>query len=502
MRRCHTGLLAGSLLTLASMACASHEDEPVEPTVRRESPVAIEAEPVAPLPAEVAPPLPELAPTRPLEHLGVLWVDDGATPRGRLWPVGRSPVAIADADAKVLGLTGPTVDPTAMGLAAANPEGFAGPLLLMYLDDRVTAVDPASGGTRWTTRAIEGSRLYWTALGRRVLVAQHYGPGYDRLIAWTLESGVPLWERLGVDDGDFDRIRQLWTDGERGYLRAEDAFVAFSLDDGSTLWTVSPASLSCGMVTADGLAIVEDPDGPKILDAATGQLRARVELDRPTPCTWEAYRLGGGAAAIAEGRLLAFVGDQLEAYSLDDGARLWSTPSGDASMVWADHDAVYVDRDRQELVALDAKTGRVRTTLMIGVPFSMRIEPVGGAAGPYLVGMDDLGGRWILGRRDAPVASEAYEIRGSVAPTDGLTMNDVRGLSVSVGGQLVKTDRRGRFVAKGEGRGFVVVERPDPYSDYDAQAWSTIMVESARVRLDGSGRYDVGAREAWEVSLE
>ena len=421
----------------ALAACVPHEDEPVEPSARtepaapRSGQTVADAGPELPPPTEVAPPLPELVPTRPLEHLDLLWYDDPATSHEALWPVGRSAVGMDAADAKALGISGPPVS-LGVGLPEAGPDSFAGALLLATEDGKLLGVDPETTGPRWITHTIEDSRLYWRAVGSRVVATHYYGPNYDRLIGWALDTGFPVWERGGKDDDEFDRLRTLWGDGERGYFRSEDAFVAIDLVDGRTLWSKRPAGEDCGMATGDGVAVLETTDGFSILDASTGALRHQVAVEGVSGCSWGGYGLvDEGPVAVADGGLYVTVDDRLRAFDLDDGEARW-TKRLSTDSVWADHDAVYAIGDREQLVALDAATGKVRAEISIGVPFGLSIEPVGGAAGPYLVGCDDLGACWILGRREAPVVDERYEIRGTVTHESS---ESVRGLTIEVDDQ-------------------------------------------------------------------
>lgn len=215
---------------------------------------------------------------------------------------------------------------------------------------------------------------------------------------------------------------------------------------------------------------------------------------RPDRVSWVMPTLISRAEALALIRRDAGEPDCLM-YAIRDraaGPVLWSRSDIDDDVLHVDHDAVYVMRNNHDLVALAADTGVSEAELMIGMPFMLRVEPVGGAGGPWVVLEDQERALWVIGRREQPVVAEAFEIRGRLVPIDGLDPKSIGRTQLEVAGQQVETDSKGRFVLHGRGRGFFSIEPKQ----------MTIDLEYGRVQIDGTGRYDLGEIETYVRSLE
>jgi hypothetical protein len=500
-----TRLACGLALSLAG-ACTPHEDAPKAKVPHAAPPVVREAEPEIPPPPVVAPPLPELAPSRPLAHLEVLWkqLDAAAPLPGSYWAIGESALALTQAEAEVLGLAGPPSDLEHLS-SGLVPLSHAGPLLLLREHSSYFALERGTDGFRWQTPDELEARSYDYFIAPRVLVAEFYLSDHDELSAWALADGRHLWTRSGGVGVGFARVSQLWTDGTRGYMLNDVGLEAFDPNTGTKLWDHSLDGYACGASTGEGKLVLERSTGYHILDAELGTELGRIATPPDSLCAWRDYEPEGVApGVIAGGRLYAFgtrsiyEGPRaLHAYDLGERHELWQAEGFDYDRLVVDHDAVFVARNEDVLVALDAATGSPATELSIGTPFELAVEPAGGEAGPLVVVFDELGGRWVLGRSEAAPTFEDYVIRGQLDSTylDPTALERAR---VRVGGELVEVDKRGRFVARGRARGAVGVRPPEP--DYDAL--STVTFDPRRIVLDGSGRYDLGKLEAWEMSME
>ncbi len=502
-------LLVGALTLTACLSTTlpAVEGEQAEPVVFNVGP--IEAEPARELPAIVAVALPELVPTRPLAHLAPLWRHGEASgpPASTYAAVGETPVAMPASAARMLGLPDASVDLARVANPASRLAAlaWAGPLLVLGSGTNFAGATTTSE-LIWTSPGTLSS--YAHAISPRMLIASLYELEEDRLIAWALADGREQWRRFGK--GEFRRIKKLWSDGERGYLLGDLGLLAFDPNTGATLWTSALGSSECGVASEGDVVVIEDIAGHRLLDAKTGDEIARLPALAASSCGWESYASEGRApATISAGTLVAFdgpseaVGPTLRAFDLTTRTQRWQATGFDPDVLVADRHAVYVARGRS-VVALDAATGDEQAAIAIGSDFSLRVEPVGGAAGPLLVVWDDFG-EWVLGRAELAPKPESFVISGRLNATGSMDPKRVAGVRVRVGDQIVVTDKRGRFSAKGQAIGVIVVESAvDPYAgnyDYDSDGYPPILITGPRVMLDGEGSYDLGVIEAFEVSI-
>ncbi|MGH9154079.1 MAG: PQQ-binding-like beta-propeller repeat protein, partial [Acidimicrobiales bacterium] len=186
---------------------------------------------------------------------------------------------------------------------AAGPVTLAGALALYGTEaGTLGALDAGTGAARWSAAhpgAIRSAPAVDTDTGS--VVAAWFGGDDARLRALDLETGALGWDApLGrfasapvvqrglviVGEGDGD-----------GHAR----IVARRLTDGEEAWaTAVPASFESGITPgAQGaeIAVVDHFGGLTLLDARTGTVRHRVELDVPVLHT--AVVMTGGHAAFS-----------------------------------------------------------------------------------------------------------------------------------------------------------------------------------------------------------
>gem|GEM_PF-3382337 len=515
-------LACGGLTGLTG--CTGHDESDPPAIVEPELGLVAEVEPSPVLPAIVAPALPELAPTRPLAHLELLWENGGEDSGAKsAWALGTSVVVASQADAEGLGLVGPAVDLSSLAASWEVPQdelwpvAVAGPLMLFNERQReFSVVERNTGVLSWQTEPKGGVRRYGHFITPRLLVTLDYGPDSDRLTAWALEDGREVWQ-VGGEGPNSDiagsiRFRAMWTDGERGWVSSRKQLTAFSLATGKKLWAVPLEDHECGMAVGDGVVVVEDSAGHRLYDAELGEELGRLPDSPARSCGWGGYGVASGV--IDSGRLYAIdsgtMGEgegefgQLRSYDLATRRELWAVKRGlTPDVLVVDHGAVYMVGNPYQLRALDADTGETRAEIEIGSSFELRVEPVGGAAGPYLVVEGAYARQMVIGRTEQKNEPERYELHGRLVPSEGMRAKQMRGVSVRVGGRSVETDKRGRFVHRGTARGVLVVEVDQEVDiDQDAEVAHMIIFEPLRVRLDGRGRYELEDIEAWEQSIE
>jgi hypothetical protein len=452
------------------------------------------------LPVLAARPL-AVVPTRPLNHFAVLHRADGSSTRWR--PIAGGYVAADVADERLA--LPEALDPSTLpeALRGFTPRHDLGAAVLMassgWGPTQFIAVEKGSWKLRWQL-AQEGATSYQQFVAPQVLVAEFYAAGGDALVGVGLGDGRELWRLVGGPAGPFTRVRSIWTDGERGFLRGDRGVMAFDLTTGATLWPSVPVGESCGVAFGDGRIVIEDAGAHRILDPVTGAVVGRTKVGALGECRAADPSAGRVAeAAVEAGRLFAFDrkdrrGDAvLRAVDLRSGAELWRRRDLDGGVLAADHDAVYASRGEEILVALDAATGATRAEVSIAAPFAVELRAAGGATGPLVLATSEATGTWILGRAAEPVAAEAFTVRGRLVGR-GRLRGAVAGVRVRVGEAVVTTDAEGRFEARGRTLGAVVVT-PD----------ATRMIRGVEVRFDptfvflaGRRRYDVGALELYE----
>lgn len=439
-----------------------------------------------------------LAPTRPLANLAPLYRGDRQSGPWSWWTLGDAHVALPPADAATLGLKG-RLDPHAIPKALEDfvPVRPLTDAILMlsggYSDRKFIAVDREGFKIRWQVALGPLGSMYFHLVGPQTLVGAFYGASSELLVGFALSDGRELWRVRGGPDAPFTRIKHAWTDGDRGYAIGDRGLFAFDLVSGATVWSTTPIDPSCGVASGPGVLVVEDPDGHRVLDATTGAMTGRVDAG-VSECSWGrgVYDDGVAVAAIDQGRLFAYDppgrrgAARLRAFDLRSGAELWHRTGLGHAVLVADHDAVYVDRDGEILVALDAATGTTRAEVSIGSEFEIDVAPAGGAAGP-LLHVTTSTGTFLLGRAAEPPVPESYTVRGRLIP-DGLPRSRVANMLVRVGGHKVRTDATGRFEVRGRTLGVLRVTMGDPRPPENFND-RRVRFDDSWVALDGSGSY-------------
>lgn len=441
------------------------------------------------------------APARPLGNLAVLHrVTDGT----QHWPLGDGFVVAPAASAAALGLKdGFDVAGLPEALRTFSPLRDLGATVLMTAGSvgrlQVIALEREGLKIRWQAALGTMGVSYMQAIAPRTLVAHFYGDTADQLVGFALESGREAWRLRGGTGAPFTRVRRLWLEGERGLAIGDRGLLAFDATSGALLWSGVRVGEDCGAVSGEGLVVVEDvASGHRVLDVASGT-ELRQIATKAGACTWEVGAFdGGGARPDIAGGLL-FVGDPvLRAVDLQTGQERWRRAGVGKQMIAADHDAVYVERAREILVALDAATGEPRAEISIGSDFELSVEAGGGAAGPLVVVDGTDSGRWVLGREAAPAVPVAYTVRGRLV-AEGIARSKVAGVSVRVGTRRVKTDAEGRFEVKGRAVGAVSVSLGNERPPWEPGG-SRVRFDSVLVELGSASTYSVGDIPLYEWS--
>lgn len=439
------------------------------------------------------------APTRPLANLAVLHrVTDGPTQ----WPLGDGFVAVPPATAPGLGLRdGFEVGGLPEALRDLAPWRDLGATVLMRAGSarlRLVALEREGLKIRWQAALGTIGSSYEQAIAPRTAIVEFFGDRDDMLVGFALDSGREVWRLRGGADGVFSRVQRMWIEGERAVALGDRGFFAFDATSGALLWSGVKPGESCGAAVGEGLVVVEDvAGGHRVLDAASGAEQRRIATTAKA-CRWGENVYGGGVAApVIDGGVLFAVDPMLRAVDLRTGQERWQRP-GETRSLAADHDAVYVERATEVLVALDAATGAPRAEVSLGSDFEVRVEAGGGAAGPLVVVEASEGGTWLLGRAEAPAVPVAYTVRGRLV-ADGVPKRAVAGVSVRVGERRVRTDAQGRFEASGRAVGAVSVGLGNDVPPWEPGG-SRVRFERVIVDLDRGGVHSVGDLPLYEWS--
>lgn len=463
----------------------------------------------------LAVPIARPRPTRPLANLTVLArIGEGTPPRTLWWPAEESFVGLDEASAAALG-------PLASESLAydALPPGLGDLRPLHSLGSSFLLTGGWSRSTRFVALGREGRRIRWQrsmerygasmvqAVSARALIVAIYADASDALVAFALDDGSELWRIDGASDCEINRVRQLWVDDDRLMVVGDRGLAAIDPQSGAFTWAEVAVGEGCGVVSGDGLVIVEAAEGGhRVIDGASGGEVGRLPLSSRGGCVWAMSAYDGGVAPAAIEGGVVFALDPpsargittLRAIELASGRERWQREGLSGGILVADHDAVYVERGGKRLVALAREDGAQAAEIWIDEGFVLNRAGGGGEAGPLLVAKGGTTGEWILGRGPEPALPERFEIRGRLVADEGVGKRRVSGVLVRVGDVRVRTDAQGRFVARGRARGAIPVapgDERDPYELVKGGA-RIFRFDPSHVILDGSGSYDVG-----EISL-
>ncbi len=467
------------------------------------------------------------APTRPLVNLMPMWhhLANQTTAPPKMWPIGQEYIAMSTTDAAEFGLQhGFDIANKPTALAEFEPIHAAGPLVLMNAGWRrsgsFVAVERDSSAIRWQVNLETLGRSYNRLVTPKTLVAELYGRDADVVVGLALVDGSEVFRKTGGATGsEFTRARKMWQDDQRVYLSGDRGLLAFDPTTGKTLWGPTAIGEGCGVAEGEGVLVVENPgEGHRVLDAATGVERRRIQTGVSGACRWGGDAWDGGVAegAVSGGKLFAFDpatqgkhGPVLRAFDLQSGRQLWKRKGLSGQVLVADHDAVLSDRDNALLVGIDPTTGAPQTEISFGYDIvDVKVYPGGGDAGPLVWVRDEQENEWLLGRGETAPTPEAYTIRGKLIPEreTGVKQRHVRGVPIRVGEKRVRTKQTGAFQATGKTLGAVLVsyDGPTSYDDFKGDPYSRTLTrfDARLVVLTGQGTYRLGEIPLYEWWLE
>ncbi len=476
---------------------------------------------------DVATPPPTQVAQRPLSHLAPLSLRLATESKKppTMWPFGQTYIEIDAAKAGTLGFQHSVeIGKLPPALADFEPIHPAGPLVLMHAGWRrsgyFVAFDRDTAAIRWQANFESLGRSYDRVVTPKALVASLYGMDVDVVVGLALVDGRELFKKTGSKAGEFSRVRKLWDDGDRVYLAGDRGVLAFDATSGQTLWGPVAVGTSCGVAVGDGFVVVEDPaKGHRVLDAATGLQRRRLPAQPSVgTCKWGGDAWDGGVAdAVVEaGKLYAFDppvegkrGPILRATDLQTGSQQWARTGLLGQLLVVDQDAVLSDRAGAVLVALDSGNGTPQAEISLGYsPTQVEVAAGGGKAGPLVRVRDEQDNEWILGRVENQPQPEAYSVRGRLVPDPdtGVRRRHVARVPIRVKTKRVRSDKGGKFVARGQAIGAVLVsyDGPTSYEDFKGDPYSRTLTrfDPKLVVLSGAGTYKLGEIVLYEWWLE
>lgn len=250
----------------------------------------------------------------------------------------------------------------------AQPIVAEGKVFAMDAEAGVTAVDAAGGGTLWEvdlTPEGEDGGGFGGGLAYddgRLFAAT----GFGEVVALDAKTGDELWRRQvsgpvrGAPVARAGRVIVISLDNQTHALAA---------DDGRPLWTHQGLSEIASLLGASSPAI----DGNVVVvPYSSGELYA-LRLENGA-VQWSdslaGLRRTAAAASIADirglpvidrGRVFAAANsDVVAAIDLRSGRRVWERDIGSAQTPWVAGDYVFVLSTDNELVALEARSGRIK----------------------------------------------------------------------------------------------------------------------------------------------
>lgn len=183
------------------------------------------------------------------------------------------------------------------------------------------AMDAKSGGFFWKARLDSPLRAAPTVYGGRVFVVT----ASNRVVAFAAQDGRKLWEFTGAEEaqGLLGAASPAADVGVLVVAMRSGAFAALRVENGSLVWE---DSLAAGR-RASGLSLIGDIKAPPVI-------------------------ANGRVYAIGNSGLMAAV-------DLRTGSRVWEKEIGGVDMPWVAGRFLFVLSTNNEIVALEARTGRI-----------------------------------------------------------------------------------------------------------------------------------------------
>jgi outer membrane protein assembly factor BamB len=267
-------------------------------------------------------------------------------------------------------------------------------------------------------------------------------------LRWTRALGAPAWASPVARDG------VVYVGDAGGTLHA------LRLRDGATLWTHAHGTPIYGdaAVDARGVAFVDERSTLVRLDRRTGRPLWGVELDRASSAAGETpkdftFTHRTPRPAVTGGALYVGGRDRsVRAIDVTTGRVLWRSALDGAVMsgIAVTPSRLYVGTfDRNAVVALDRRTGRVAWTFPTAQPVSSM--PVV-ANDVVLAGCRDFGIHGLAAGDGAPRWAHSYifswvesspAVVGGIAYFGSSDLRSVRAVSIATGRTLYTTDVRG-----------------------------------------------------------
>lgn len=274
-------------------------------------------------------------------------------------------------------------------VSAVGPDGS----LLWQVDVKPNAVyrESASGGGL----ATDGRRLYVTT-------------GYGRTHALDLATGATIWvQDMDAPGGAAPTVANgnvyvTSRDSRAWVLDAENGRVRWQLNGTPSATTIAGGA---GAAVAGGLAVIPFPSGEIVATFAEGGMRRWSQIiagSRQGHAGGIAATDITGGPVVAGGVVYAAnAGGRIAAVDIDSGQRLWTASEGASSALAVIGGSVFFVNDINELLRLDAATGKV----IWRQPVGLFVEGQGGERNTRIAHFGPLvaGGRLVLAGSDGVI---------------------------------------------------------------------------------------------------
>lgn len=251
----------------------------------------------------------------------------------------------------------------------APPGSFGSAVVLGFRDGQIVKLDALSGKKQWATSLdtlterpflLNGTTLY-VVTSAQVIYALDFQTGKT---LWLYDCGFPEGLKLR------GAARPIIYDGKLIVGLASGETVAVTADQGKLTWRYNPAYTEARFHDVVGEMLVRG--GKLVMTRYDGLLAAIDLVSSVRSVVWQEQLPGIATSLLHNGRIyVGGINGDIYAYDIEDGRRIFRTPSDAAIMsMAASENVLYVAGADGRVTALDATEGSILWHDQLGSPIA------------------------------------------------------------------------------------------------------------------------------------